>query len=152
MPPEEVNTDAHRQRMYEKRRGYFCIVVLCVLASTTAIILEAFAIFNIEYCDGEDLTQLYWGFWSILQVGSLIADLGVIFQFWIILSGAGTPPWAVALGTPVLVFAALGWVLKHQLHGVLNHARGRYMYGGDDADISDEEKAVDSASRWVSRA
>ncbi len=56
--------------------------------------------------------QMYWGFWSVLQVGSNIAILGVMVQFWIVLGDHETPSWAVALGTPVLVFAALGFVLK----------------------------------------
>ncbi len=56
--------------------------------------------------------QMYWGFWSVLQVRSNIAILGVMVQFWIGLGDHETPSWAVALGTPVLVFAALGFVLK----------------------------------------
>lgn len=56
--------------------------------------------------------MLYWGFWSVLQVGSNIAIFGVMLQFWIVLGDVETPSWAVALGTPVLVFAALGFVLK----------------------------------------
>lgn len=56
--------------------------------------------------------NLYWGFWSILQVGSNIAIVGIMLQFWIILGDVETPSWAVAMGTPVLVFAALGFVLK----------------------------------------
>jgi len=38
--------------------------------------------------------------------------LGVMLQFWIVLGDVETPSWAVALGTPVLVFAALGFVMK----------------------------------------
>lgn len=56
--------------------------------------------------------MIYWGFWSVLQVGSNIAILGVMLQFWIVLGDVETPSWAVALGTPVLVFAALGFVIK----------------------------------------
>jgi hypothetical protein len=58
--------------------------------------------------------QLYWGFWSVLQVGSNIAILGVMVQFWIALTDGENPSWAVALGTPVLVFAALAF-LFHQV-------------------------------------
>lgn len=147
--------------VFRKRRGYFCIVVLCFLFSVICCVLECFALFNIQFCDGEDLTQLYWGFWSILQVGSLIAIAGVLLQFWITLSGAGTPPWAVALGTPVLVFAALGWMFKHIFDGAWHKYRSRYMYGGDDGNETsgessgDEKKRTEAGqgvNRWISRA
>lgn len=85
---------------------------MAFLISIVCVILEAFAILNIEYCDGEDLINLYWSFWSILQVGSIIAEFGVILQLWMLLSDVANPSWAVALGTPVLVLAALG----HALH------------------------------------
>jgi hypothetical protein len=35
-----------------------------------------------------------------------------MLQFWIALGDVETPSWAVALGTPVLVFAALGFVVR----------------------------------------
>ncbi|PMD42722.1 hypothetical protein L207DRAFT_564960 [Hyaloscypha variabilis F] len=92
------------------RRHQLGIVSLCLILFATAAVFECFALFNIEFCDGEDLMQLYWGFWSVMQVGSNIAILGVMVQFWIVLSDHETPSWAVALGTPVLVFAALGFV------------------------------------------
>lgn len=56
--------------------------------------------------------MLYWGFWSVLQVGSNIAIFGVMLNLWIVLGDVETPSWAVALGTPVLVFAALGFVFR----------------------------------------
>jgi hypothetical protein len=94
------------------RRHQLGIVSLCLILSATAAVFECFALFNIEFCDGEDLMQLYWGFWSVIQVGSNIAILGVMVQFWIVLSDHETPSWTVALGTPVLVFAALGFVFR----------------------------------------
>jgi uncharacterized BrkB/YihY/UPF0761 family membrane protein len=153
MDPDEVNSKEHKETVFYQRRGYFGIVVLCFVLSFACIVLECFALFNIEFCDGEDLTQMYWGFWSILQVGSLIAIGGVLIQFWIILSGVGTPPWAVALGTPVLVFAALAWMFKHIFDGIWQKYRSRYIYGDDDGNSSDEEKAEErGVNRWISRA
>jgi len=102
----------HNLRVRRLRVHQLSIVSLCLVLALAATVLECFAAFNIEYCDGEDLMQLYWGFWSVLQVGSNIAILGVMLQFWIILGDHETPSWAVALGTPVLVFAALGFVLR----------------------------------------
>jgi hypothetical protein len=159
MDEDEINSKEHKENVFRQRRGYFCIVVLCFLISLVCIIFECFALFNIEFCDGEDLTQMYWGFWSILQVGSLIAIGGVLLQFWIILSGVGTPPWAVALGTPVLVFAALGWMFKHISDGAWKKFRNRRNgdageENNDEESSSDEEKETEGegVNRWISRA
>jgi hypothetical protein len=70
--------------------------------------MEAFAAFSIQFCDGEDLMMLYWGFWTLIQVGSLIAIFGIMLNQWYSLEEKEHPPWSVALGTPVLVIAALG--------------------------------------------
>ncbi len=133
--------------MRRKRVLYLAIVSLCLLLSATCTVIECFAAFNIEYCDGEDLMQLYWGFWSILQVGSNIAILGVMLQFWIVLGDVETPSWAVALGTPVLVFAALGFILKAIWGKVWNRWRR-------DDESSDEEGDVEknAVGRWASQA
>lgn len=111
-------------------------------------VFEVFALFNIEYCDGEDLMQLYWGFWSVLQVGSNIAIFGVMLQLWIVLGNVQTPSWAVALGTPVLVFAALGWIARE----IAKQACKRILkwdMKDDDSDDDDGEKGLES---WLSRA
>ncbi|CAD6502924.1 BgTH12-02598 [Blumeria graminis f. sp. triticale] len=112
LPREIAESQEHKLAVRRRRVRYLSLVTLCAFFSVTCTVFECFAAFNIEYCDGEDLMMLYWGFWSILQVGSNIAILGVILQFWIVLGDVETPSWAVALGTPVLVFAALGFVLK----------------------------------------
>jgi len=70
--------------------------------------MEAFAAFSIQFCDGEDLMMLYWGFWTLIQVGSLIAIFGIMLNQWYSLREKEHPPWNVALGTPVLVIVALG--------------------------------------------
>jgi hypothetical protein len=162
MDQKTIRSKKHQKHVYHQRRGYFCIVVLCFLGSLACIVFECFALFNIQFCDGEDLTQMYWGFWSILQVGSLIAIGGVLVQFWIVLSGVDTPPWAVALGTPVLVFAALGWMCKHKSDSAWEKFRGRYLCTGDESEDEDEDEksrgneekeiAGEGVNRWISRA
>lgn len=112
LPDVIATSEEHKTSLRRLRVKYLSLVCLCSCLSASCMVLECFAAFNIEYCHGEDLMMLYWGFWSILQVGSNIAILGVMLQFWIILDEMDTPSWAIALGTPVLVFAALGFVLK----------------------------------------
>ncbi|POS83731.1 hypothetical protein EPUL_004804, partial [Erysiphe pulchra] len=112
LPEDIAKSQEHLLTVRRKRVKYLSLVTLCAVTGISCTVLECFAIFNIEYCIGEDLMQLYWSLWSILQIGSNIAILGVILQFWIILGDVETPSWAVALGTPVLVFAALAFLLK----------------------------------------
>jgi len=128
------------------RRHQLGIVSLCLILSATAAVFECFALFNIEFCDGEDLMQLYWGFWSVLQVGSNIAILGVMVQFWIVLSDHETPSWAVALGTPVLVFAALGFVFHSIGAQTWDRCRGKRPQAQEAEDPEEGEREEGSRS------
>lgn len=91
-----TSSKAHRLKNRRLRLHYLSVASLCLVLGATATVFECFALFNIEFCDGEDLMSLYWGFWSVLQVGSNIAILGVMVQFWIVLGDIETPSWAVA--------------------------------------------------------
>jgi len=60
-----------------------------------------------------------------------------------VLGDVETPSWAVALGTPVLVFAALGFVLKSLWAKAWNRCRGRR--GGDiESQTEDDEPEDDT--------
>jgi hypothetical protein len=107
--------------------------------SLTCIAMECFAIFNIGYCHGEDLIQLYWAFWVTWQVGSCIAILGVMIAFWIVLGDVETPSWAVGLGTPVLVFAGLGFIVRDLWRKALT----RYVVVPDDNNVSGDPERVE---------
>jgi len=50
----------------------------CVVTSTVIVIMEAFCLMALQFCDGEDLISLYWSTWTMIQVGSLIAMVGII--------------------------------------------------------------------------
>jgi len=52
--------------------------------------------------------MLYWAFWTLIQGGSLIAIFSVVLNQWYDLREKEHPPWNVALGTTVLVIAAIG--------------------------------------------
>jgi hypothetical protein len=114
--------------------------------------MEIFALFNVEYCYGEDLTQLYWGFWSVLQVGSNIAIFGVMLQLWIVLADVDSPSWAVALGTPVLVFAALGWIFGQISKGICRKVLGREVDDTEEGDDETEAGEKSGQDNWISRA
>jgi hypothetical protein len=152
----KAETTKHNLRVRRLRKHQLSIVSLCLVLSITATIFECFAAFNIEYCDGEDLMQLYWGFWSVLQVGSNIAIFGVMIQFWIVLADQETPSWVVALGTPVLVFAALGFVLRAIGKQTWERCRGKRVKEGDlesrGATESEEDVEKYDAERSMSQA
>lgn len=40
--------------------------------------MEVYTLLALQFCDGEDLMSLYWSTWTMIQLGSLIAMVGVI--------------------------------------------------------------------------
>lgn len=48
------------------------------MVSSTIIVMEAYSLLALQFCDGEDLMSLYWSTWTMIQVGSLIAMMGII--------------------------------------------------------------------------
>ncbi|PQE19334.1 Cytosolic Fe-S cluster assembly factor CFD1 protein [Rutstroemia sp. NJR-2017a BVV2] len=151
LPPSEASSKRHRRRNRRLRVHYLSIASLCFIFALISVIFEVFAAFQIQYCDGEDLMQLYWGFWSILQVGSLIAILGVMLQFWIVLGNVTTPSWAVALGTPVLVFAALGWIFRHLTKKGREKLRQMNDSDEDDMDLEAQNEKVGNEKNFWER-
>lgn len=62
----------------KRLRLYIYLCLCCVIASTFIVIMEAYALLALQFCDGEDLMSLYWSTWTMIQVGSLIAMVGII--------------------------------------------------------------------------
>lgn len=109
------------------KRQYMTVGItsICAVVGTVATIIEALAVLALEYCDGEDLTQLYWAFWSIIQVGACIALIGLAVYHIYSLSDKDHPPWMIALGTPVLVIAGLGHLLVLGFRALLRRCMRR---------------------------
>ncbi|KAF3360371.1 hypothetical protein HYQ45_007798 [Verticillium longisporum] len=86
-----------------------CIIITCgcISLSVVTVVMEVFALLALQFCDGEDLMSLYWSTWTMIQVGSLIAVCGIVLALMHTLRERKNPPWALALGTPVLVVAGL---------------------------------------------
>jgi hypothetical protein len=76
--------------------------------------------------------MLYWGFWSLVQIGSFIAILGIVLNQAYGLQNRVEPPWATALGTPVLVIAALG-------HFFISHFKTKQNAVNEDEEEEEEE-------------
>lgn len=94
-------------RKGKQLRLYIFLCLGCVVVSTVIVVMEAYALLALQFCDGEDLMSLYWSTWMMIQVGSLIAMVGIILAMCHSLKESKHPPWALALGTPVLVIAGL---------------------------------------------
>ncbi|KAK3694081.1 hypothetical protein B0T22DRAFT_60908 [Podospora appendiculata] len=111
----------YRNRM--KRCMYICSVYSAV--SVVAVVMEVFALLALQFCDGEDLMSLYWSTWTMMQVGALIAILGILLSVFNGLRGNKNPPWALALGTPVLVVAGLGHAFNGAMRKRVKRVRSR---------------------------
>lgn len=105
------------------------VSLICAFLTLVAIIFETIALLNVQYCDGEDLANLYWAAWTLLQAGSLIAILGISLSQWCFLAGKEQPKWNYALGTPVLVVAGFGHEMAEIIWRLWQESRGN---GGDD--------------------
>ncbi|OAR02208.1 hypothetical protein LLEC1_01128, partial [Akanthomyces lecanii] len=97
----------HPGRLQTRLRTCLGICTVCVLISTVIVVMEVYTLLALQFCDGEDLMSLYWSTWTMIQLGSLIAMVGVILAMVHTLRNKRHPPWALALGTPVLVIAGL---------------------------------------------
>jgi hypothetical protein len=115
-----------KQRDLEKRQ-YMTVAItsICAILATVATIIEALACLTLQYCDGEDLMQFYWSFWAVLQIGSVIALIGLAVYHIYSLNDKDHPPWMIALGTPVLVIAGLGHIIVLGVLLALRSCTGR---------------------------
>lgn len=108
--------DRERVRLL-KHCFWFCLG--CGFISLVVVIMEAFVIMALQFCDGEPIVSLYWATWTMLSVGGLIAIWGICLHVRHMITGKKHPPWALALGTPVLVVAGLG----HYFQGKVRRSR-----------------------------
>ncbi|KAL2182492.1 hypothetical protein L209DRAFT_759615 [Thermothelomyces heterothallicus CBS 203.75] len=115
----EPGTRQYRNRMRK------CMIICGFYAavSVVAVVMEVYALMALQFCDGEDLMPLYWSTWTMMQVGSLIAIVGIMLAIFNSLRGNKHPPWALALGTPVLVVAGIGHAVHGAVHKRVKRAR-----------------------------
>jgi hypothetical protein len=105
------NTDKVSARKHRSIQKQCLIVTLfCFVTGFLFLLFGAFAALNVQWCQGEDLIQFYWGFWILIGIGSEFAMLGIVVHQISALCGHESPPWNVALGTPVLVFAGVSFL------------------------------------------
>ncbi|OAA49224.1 hypothetical protein ISF_09436 [Cordyceps fumosorosea ARSEF 2679] len=132
------NYTDHPRKLQKRLRLCICICTCCVLASTVIVVMEAYALLALQFCDGEDLMSLYWSTWTMIQVGSLIAIVGVILAMIHSLRNKQHPPWALAMGTPVLVIAGLLHMCFYS-----SKARLKKWFKKSDSETTDKEKETE---------
>ncbi|KAL7627971.1 hypothetical protein AAE478_002167 [Parahypoxylon ruwenzoriense] len=115
---------------------------LLFLIAAVLLVIEVYALLALQFCDGEDLMALYWSTWTMLQLGSEIAILGIDMALWHHLCGVRLPLWALALGTPVLVVAGFGHVIQVALRIFYKRAKAHRR----ERKASTSEKVVIAAS------
>ena len=52
------------------------------LVSIVLIVIEVYALLALQFCDGENVMSLFWSTWAMLQLGSVIAILGIVLALW----------------------------------------------------------------------
>lgn len=68
----------HSGKLRKRLRIFISVGAACVMMSTVIVVMEAYTLLALQFCDGEDLMSLYWSTWTMIQIGSLIAIVGVI--------------------------------------------------------------------------
>ncbi|KAL5598967.1 hypothetical protein BROUX41_003714 [Berkeleyomyces rouxiae] len=94
---------------------YLVICLFCLACSISIVAVEISILLALQFCAGEVLMSLYWSTWTMMQVGSMVAICGIVIALLHIHRDRKEPPWGLALGTPILVIAAI-W---HFIHIVL---------------------------------
>ncbi|KAK0630142.1 hypothetical protein B0T17DRAFT_589741 [Bombardia bombarda] len=142
----ESGSREYRHRM--KRCMLICSIYSGI--SVVAVVMEVYALMALQFCEGEDLMSLYWSTWAMMQVGALIAILGILLSVFNSLRGNKNPPWALALGTPVLVIAGLG----HAFHGAMRKRVQRVRSRSVSSGRAGEQRGVsiNSSSRLRGRS
>ena len=58
---------------------------------------------------------LFWSIWGVLSLAGTTAILGILVSFWLVMGDYVDPRWGVALGTCILVWAALSHLFKESV-------------------------------------
>ncbi|PHH59409.1 hypothetical protein CDD81_3219 [Ophiocordyceps australis] len=91
------------------------LCLICVAFSTAIVVIETFMLLGLQFCDGENLMTLYWASWTIMQIGTVVAIIGIMIALVHSLRRSKPPPWGLALGTPILIAAGLMNLLQDLL-------------------------------------
>ncbi|EMR69851.1 hypothetical protein UCREL1_3127 [Eutypa lata UCREL1] len=66
----------------KKLKTTLAVCTVIFLVTAVFCVIEVYALLALQFCDGEDLMSLFWATWTMLQLGSEIAILGVVMALW----------------------------------------------------------------------
>jgi hypothetical protein len=76
-------SDSYSEKVFRRKLSVaLAWVVMLFLCSAIMLTIEIFCLLGLQYCDGEDLMSLYWSTWTMLQMGSEIAIVGIVLALW----------------------------------------------------------------------
>jgi hypothetical protein len=140
-----------------RKKHWQCLLIslICFIISAVAFVFQILALHNILFCHKEALGHLYIPVLIVLSFSSTIAILGVILAQITILRGKELPPYATALGTPVLVISSTA----HLAYGGRQHSRTyeasrqpfcwRYAHNYSSASMANDRSAIELAESPV---
>jgi hypothetical protein len=143
MDEDEGNSEKAQNTEKNKRKNKQCLLIsaICFIISGIAFTFQLLAYHDILYCHREALGHLYTPVLIVLSFGSIIAILGVSVAQMYILIGEQYPPFATALGTPVLVICST----VHLTPKGIRWLRGWYRaYRGK----KEEKEGMEKVSRY----
>lgn len=67
-----------------RRKLKVSLIVCSAIFLITAVfcVMEVYALLALQFCDGENLMSLFWATWTMLQLGSEMAILGIVLALW----------------------------------------------------------------------
>jgi hypothetical protein len=72
---------SEREYRYQLKKAMLLTGII-MLAGAVVCVMEVYALLALQFCDGEDLMSLYWATWTMLQMGSEIAILGIVLALY----------------------------------------------------------------------
>jgi hypothetical protein len=111
-----------------RNKKCFAISAVCFCISVLACSFQILALHAINYCYSEPLMHLYYPVLTLVSLTSTIAILGTCVNQAHVLLNRELPPFATALGTPVLVICAT----VHLAHIGFEHLQQKYSGIGDE--------------------
>ncbi|TWU70501.1 hypothetical protein ED733_000288 [Metarhizium rileyi] len=154
-----LKNDSYRRRKLLRTYSFICLG--CLAASVTVVVMEAYSLLALQFCDNEILMSLYWSTWTSIQIGSLVAIAGIIMALFHSLTEFKHPPWALALGTPILVIAGIMCLFHDLTKSTVKKLRRRARSASDESqgprisqantieNSRDEDKCYDVQAEFI---
>ncbi|KAF4637420.1 hypothetical protein G7Y89_g641 [Cudoniella acicularis] len=95
-------------QMDHAKKAMVCLLLTlpCVVIGVIAIVMETYTALALQFCHQEDTMMFYWGFYNILQIGAIVAIIGIVIGLYYNWARPESPPWNSFLGTPIITIVS----------------------------------------------